>query len=108
MFALIELILFLFFLPYILFGMLLGYIYERVTAVFQPHALLAGIWLAIGGALLVPHSAPDDLPFETVLQVIARSDVLGMGMPAFLIVLGVFTVAISAVIRLGKSNSIGK
>ena len=100
MIAFLELILFLFLLPYLLFGLVLGYLFDGIVTIFHPPTLLAGIWVLIGGLLLIPHAKPDDLPFESIAQILARSHIFGVDTPFSLILAGGALVVLAAVIRL--------
>ena len=98
MLALIEFLVWVFFFPYVLFGMLLGHVAYLVSRAFQPHMLLAGVWFATLGLYLLPMRAPDDLPFVSLVDSIAQSHIAGLSTPlAFLVIAGLLTVAAAIV-----------
>lgn len=99
MIALLELVLLLLFLPFILFGVVLGHLFNTIEQMFHPLTFLSGVWAFICGAFLLRHMAPDSLPFESIVQVLARSHVLGFTTPVMLIAVGCALVGIAALIR---------
>ncbi|WP_432780701.1 hypothetical protein QZH44_30050 (plasmid) [Pseudomonas corrugata] len=84
MIAILEFLIFLFLLPYILFGVLLAKIWETVCNVCQPGLLLVAVWIASLGGWLIPSMAPNDRPWLTLVESIAQSHVLGAPTPFFI------------------------
>ncbi|ABD72131.1 hypothetical protein Rfer_4445 (plasmid) [Rhodoferax ferrireducens T118] len=98
MLALIEFVVWLFVLPYVLFGMLLGHFAFLVFRTFEPRMLLAGVWFATLGLYLLPKRVPDELPFVSLVDSIAQSHIAGLSTPlAFLVMAGLLTVSAAVV-----------
>ncbi|MGT2457784.1 hypothetical protein ACU4GI_33320 [Cupriavidus basilensis] len=102
MLAILEFIVLLFVLPWFLFGILLAKVATAVAAIFEPHLLLAGVWLGSLGLYLMPRRIPDDLPFVGLVDAIAQSHVFGLSTPvAMLAGAGVIILA-AAVVAYGR------
>jgi len=99
MIVLLEFVVWLFVLPYILFGLVLRHMVDMLTSMFQLHTLFAGVWVAAGGLMLMPYAAPDDLPFESIPQILARSHVLAISTPIAMIAVGFLLVVVAFIIR---------
>lgn len=98
MLAILEFIVWLFVLPYVLFGMLLGHIALIVARAFEPRMLLAGVWFGAVGLYLFPRRVPDDLPFVSLVDSLAQSHIAGLSTPvAFLSVAGLLIAAAAVV-----------
>ncbi|MBC2385310.1 hypothetical protein HF209_30610 [Pseudomonas sp. WS 5096] len=105
--ALFEILVFVFLLPYILFGVLLAKVAETIGAMFQPVILLAAVWVAVMGAYLVPSMRATDAPWVTMIESVAQSHVLGVPTPfAFFAFAGVLVV-VSLVVKQVKLGSDG-
>lgn len=81
MIAILEFLIFLFLLPYILFGVLLAKIWESVCTVFQPVLLLVAVWIASFGFFFLPSMAPNDRPWLSLVESIAQSHVFSVPTP---------------------------
>ncbi|WP_158456335.1 hypothetical protein [Pseudomonas fluorescens] len=81
MIAILEYLIFLFLLPYILFGVLLAKIWETVCMVFQPVLLLVAVWIASLGLFLLPSMAANDRPWLSLVESIAQSHMFGVPTP---------------------------
>ncbi|WGO96451.1 hypothetical protein QCD61_28220 (plasmid) [Pseudomonas viciae] len=81
-------------LPYLLFGVVLGIIVDTVCTVFQPALLLVAVWIGLIGLFLFPSMEPSDLPFSTLVEVIAQSHLFNIPTPyAIFSIAGCFVVA---------------
>nr|WP_228857618.1 hypothetical protein [Pseudomonas syringae]QOQ33460.1 hypothetical protein [Pseudomonas syringae pv. actinidiae] len=78
MVALIELVIFILFLPCILFGVVLAMIYDAICSTFEPKLLMAAIWMEVVGLWLLGHMPENDPPWQSMIQVVAQSHVLGV------------------------------
>lgn len=87
------------FLPFMMFGAILAYLGEEISRVFQPHLLLSGIWVGGMGAWLLRGSTPDDSqPYLTLTEVIAQSHVGPIPAPfAMFALAGVLVIAAALV-----------
>jgi len=99
MIAILEFLLFLFLLPYILFGLLLAKISEAVCMVFQPVLLLVAVWMASLGVFLIPSMAPNDRPWLSLVESVAQSHVLGIATPFAILGLAVCVLIVSLIAR---------
>jgi len=79
--ALIELIIFIIFLPYILFGVVLAMIFDAICSVFEPKLLMGAIWMVAVGIWLLGHMPQNDVPWQSMIEVVAQSRVLGVPTP---------------------------
>lgn len=99
MIVLLELLLFLFVLPYILFGILLAKICEAVCMVFQPFLLLVAVWVASSGAWLISRMAPNDRHWVTLIESIAQSHVFSVPTPFAILGVAGCVLIVSAIVR---------
>jgi hypothetical protein len=100
MIALLELILLVLLLPYILFGVLLAKIADLIGALMEEKLLCLAIWLFILGAVLWPRRIPDDKPWVDLAGSIAQISVFGFTTPVWLMVIGLFALIASFLVRL--------
>nr|WP_192963330.1 hypothetical protein [Pseudomonas fluorescens]CEK42136.1 hypothetical protein PQBR57_0183 [Pseudomonas fluorescens SBW25] len=97
MMALVEFFILFLVWPYVLFGIILAKIWEAVCTVFQPALLMASVWIASMGLLLLPSSFPTDRPYVTMVELVAQGHIFGIQTPnaifcvaAIVLVLSVF------------------
>lgn len=99
MIAILEFLIFLFLLPYILFGVLLAKIAEAVCMVFHPVLLLVAVWIATLGVFLIPSMAANDQAWVSLIDSIAQSHVLGVPTPFAILGVAVCVLIVSVVAR---------
>ena len=105
MLALLEIAFFLLFLPFVLFGLLLGYIGQVLTA-FEPRLFLAAVWCVAVGAYLAPHSEVDDSrPFVTLVESLAQSHIGPVPMPVVFLSVACWLAAVAAVVAARRSKN---
>lgn len=101
MFWIIELVIVFLLLPYILFGLLLAHIARIIVAVFEPHLLLFGAWLAGVGLFLLAHSVPDDsVEWVGIVDRLAQGHLFGLAAPNVAFGLAGFAVATAFLVAL--------
>ena len=99
MIALLELVFFLFFLPYILFGVVLAKIWDAVHTLFQPAILLVAVWIALLGLFLLYNMAPKDRSWLTTVESVAQSYVFGISTPYAILGISVCALVVSVLAR---------
>lgn len=78
----IELLVMLFLLPYLLFGVLLAVVARVISQVADPVILLFGVWFVGFGIFLLAHSTPDDKSqFIGIVDSIAQGHLFGVSAP---------------------------
>lgn len=102
MLVLIELIIFFLVLPYILFGIVLRKIGNAVCAFFNPVLLLASVWIASLGLVLLPSSVPSDRPYVSVVEMTAQGHIFGIQTPSAIFIVAALVLVISAIARRRK------
>lgn len=97
--ALIELFILFLVWPYVLFGIILIKIWEAVCTVFQPALLMASVWIASMGLMLLPSSVPTDRPFVSMLELVAQGHIFGIQTPYAIFGVAAIVLAISVLAR---------
>ncbi len=99
MIAILEFLIFAFFLPYILFGVLLAKIWESVCVIFQPVLLLVAVWIASLGLFLLPSMVPNDRTWLSLVESIAQSHVFGVPTPYAIFGMALCVLIVSVIAR---------
>lgn len=86
MYSLLELaFLFIFFAPYILFGVVLGAVAGLIINLFHPTILMASVWFVVVGAYLSAHRPDPSLAVVPLLGMIADFHILGVPLPSIIL-----------------------
>ena len=99
MIAILEFLMFLFVLPYILFGVLLAKIWESVCRVFHPVLFLVAVWIASFGMYLLSSMAPNDREWLSLVESIAQSHVFGVPTPFAIFGIAACVLIVSVIAR---------
>ena len=99
MIVILEFLIFLFLLPYILFGVLLAKIWESVCMVFQPVLLLVAVWIASLGMFFLSSMTPNDRAWLSLVESIAQSHVFGVPTPFAIFGIAACVLIVSVIAR---------
>lgn len=96
---LVQFFVFMFALPYLLFGILLAKIWNSVCVICQPILMLVAAWVALIGLFLIPSMALNERPWLSLVDTIAQSHVSGVPTPFLFLGVAACVFVLSVILR---------
>lgn len=106
--VIIDILFFIFVLPSLLFGVLLGKIYDSISGFFEPVQFLTSIWFLSVAYFLWPYQEINEsVKFISIFDAVAQAKIMGASIPVVLILLSAILVLSSMIAAWHRRRSRG-